>query len=77
MEGKEPSPKQLSQLINRAKRDNVKVIFVQPQYATKEARAVARAIGGAVVPINPLPRDYLKNLEDMANDIERGLRGQR
>jgi len=76
IEGKEPSPKQLSELINRARRDKVKVIFVQPQYATKEARVVARAIGGAVVPINPLPRDYLKNLEDMANIIEKGLRGQ-
>jgi zinc transport system substrate-binding protein len=75
-EGKEPSPKQLSRLINKAKREGVRVIFVQPQYATKEARTVARAIGGAVVPINPLPRDYLKNLEDMANSIEKGLRRQ-
>ncbi|MBN2516706.1 MAG: zinc ABC transporter substrate-binding protein [Deltaproteobacteria bacterium] len=76
IEGKEPSPKQLARLINRAKRDNVKIVFVQPQYATKEARTVAKAIGGAVVPINPLPRDYLKNLEDMANIIEEGLRRQ-
>jgi zinc transport system substrate-binding protein len=74
--GKEPSPKQLSRLINKAKKEGVRVIFVQPQYATKEARTVARAIGGAVVPINPLPRDYLKNLEDMANSIEKGLRRQ-
>lgn len=75
-EGKEPSPKQLSRLINKAKKEGVRVIFVQPQYATKEARTVARAIGGAVVPINPLPRDYLRNLEDMANIIEKGLRQQ-
>jgi zinc transport system substrate-binding protein len=77
IEGKEPSPKQLSRLINKAKREGIRVIFVQPQYATKEARTVARAISGAVVPINPLPRDYLKNLEDMANSIEKGLRRQR
>jgi zinc transport system substrate-binding protein len=76
IEGKEPSPKQLSRLINMAKKEEVRVIFVQPQYATKEARTVARAIGGVVVPINPLPRNYLKNLEDMANIIEKGLRRQ-
>jgi zinc transport system substrate-binding protein len=76
IEGKEPSPKQLSRLINMAKKEEVRVIFVQPQYATKEARTVARAIGGVVVPINPLPWDYLKNLEDMANIIEKGLRRQ-
>jgi len=77
IEGKEPSPKQLSRLINKAKKEGVRVIFVQPQYATKEARTVARAIGGAVVPINPLPRDYLKNLEDMANIIEKALKQQK
>jgi zinc transport system substrate-binding protein len=76
IEGKEPSPKQLSRLINMAKKEEVRVIFVQPQYATKEARTVARAIGGVVVPINPLPWNYLKNLEDMANIIEKGLRRQ-
>jgi len=73
IEGKEPSPRQLSELIKKAKKDAVKVIFVQPQFAKKNAETVARAIGGAVVPINPLAKDYLRNLKEMAVTIKRAL----
>ena len=73
MEGKEPSPKQLSRLIDRAKKDGVRVLFVQPQYAKGNAEAIAKAIGGAVVPMNPLPRDYLKSLTEMADELKKAL----
>lgn len=71
--GKEPSAKQLADLIERAKREKVRVIFVQPQYAKKDAETIAKAIDGAVVPINPLPRDYLTSLEEMAQTLKDGL----
>jgi zinc transport system substrate-binding protein len=76
IEGKEPSPKQLSHLINKARSEEVKVIFVQPQYAKKDAETIAREIGGAVVPMNPLPRDYLVNLQKMADLLRMGLMGK-
>ena len=47
IEGKEPTAKQLAELIARAKADHVKVIFVQPQFSRKSAEAIAQAIGGA------------------------------
>ncbi len=75
IEGKSPSPKQLSSLINRAREDRVRVIFVQPQYSKKHAETIARAIGGAVVPMNPLPGDYLKSMEAMAHALRKGLQG--
>ncbi len=74
IEGKEPSARQLAALIGRARGEGVKVIFVQPQFATRSAEAVAQAIGGAVVPMDDLPRHYLKNLEDMADKIRAALR---
>jgi len=73
VEGKEPSARQLATLIDQAKEDSVKVIFVQPQFSAKSAEAVAEAIGGVIVPIDPLARDYLRNLEDIAEKIARGL----
>jgi zinc transport system substrate-binding protein len=71
--GSEPSARELAVLIRRAREDGVRVIFVQPQFATKSAEAVAREIGGAVVPIDPLAYDYLKNLRDMAGRIQSAL----
>jgi zinc transport system substrate-binding protein len=73
IEGKEPGARQLAELIDQAKEDSVKVIFVQPQFSARSAEAVAEAIKGVVVPIDPLARDYLKNLEDIAEKIMRGL----
>lgn len=65
-EGKEPSGRQLARLIDRAKAAGVRVIFVQPQFSDKSARAVADAVGAAVVKMDPLALDYLDNLERMA-----------
>ena len=65
--------RQLARLIERAKAANVKVIFVQPQFSEKSAEAVAEAIGGVVIPMDPLARDYLANLRKMAREV-RGLR---
>lgn len=74
IEGKEPTPRQLAGLIQRAKEEGVKVIFVQPQYARKNAEIIAGEIGGAVMPINPLPEDYLGNLERIAEVLEAALK---
>lgn len=73
VEGKQPSARQLSDLINRAREDKVKIIFVQPQYSKKNAQTIAREISGAVVPINPLPEDYLEELRMMASVIKNAL----
>jgi len=73
MEGKEPGAKELASLINQAIEDSVKVIFVQPQFSARSTEAVAEAIGGVVVLIDPLAKDYLQNLEDIAEKIVRVL----
>ncbi len=74
IEGKEPTPAQLQKIIDEAKNDNVKVIFVQAQFSTKSAESVAQEIGGAVVQIDPLAKDYFANLETMAETIVTSLK---
>ena len=73
VEGKSPSPRQLAALIGQARKEGVRVIFVQPQFDPKSAVTVARAIGGAVVSMDPLAEDILKNLEEMADKTADGL----
>ncbi len=74
--GKEPSAKQLAGLIEKAKKEGVKVIFVQPQFASASAEAVASAIGARIETLDPLAKDYVKNLEDMARRIASAIGGQ-
>lgn len=71
--GKQPAAKSLAQLIDRAKKEKIRVIFVEPQFPKASARAVAQAIGGAVVPLDPLAPDYLANMLGMADTVARAL----
>ena len=71
--GKSPTLKHVEALIQRARADGVKVIFVQPQFSSKTAETIARQIGGAVVPMDPLARDYPAGLERMAASIRQAL----
>ena len=73
VEGKRPSPRQLAALIGQARKEGVKVIFVQPQFDPKSAVTVAKAIGGAVVSMDPLAENILKNLEEMAEKTAVGF----
>lgn len=75
IEGKEPTARQLAGLIEKAKRDSIGVIFVQPQFSTKSAEAIADVTGGEVVEVDALERDYLNNLEKIALRLAEGFKG--
>ena len=61
--GKEPTQKELTALVELAKKEKAKAVFVQAQFSQSAAQAVAKAVGAAVVPIDPLASDWLANLE--------------
>ncbi len=65
--GKEPTARQMAGLIAEAKKDNIKVIFISPQFSSKSARVIADEIGGKVRVIDPMSRDYLRNLTHLAD----------
>ena len=73
IEGKEPSPRQVIDLIDKAKAAGVRVIFVQPQFASGSAEAIAREIGGVVIPLDPLGRDYVTSMSEMADKLVEAL----
>jgi zinc transport system substrate-binding protein len=70
IEGKEPSPKELFNLISKAKRLGVKVVFVEPQFSEKSTQALADAIHGSVIAINPLSENILDNFQVIAQKIK-------
>lgn len=74
LEGKEPGPRRLAAIVDQAKAEGIRVIFVQPQFNPASAKALARAIHGAVVPLDPLARDYPANLAAMAEAIARDIK---
>jgi len=69
VEGKPPTPRQVFGLISQARRDRVRIIFLQPQFNQQVAASIAQAIGGAVVTMDSLARDVVANLKDVAREI--------
>lgn len=67
--GKEPTAKDLSNLIEEAKKDRATAIFVQAQFPVAAARTVAKAVGAEVVSLDPLARDWLANIRLMGSAI--------
>lgn len=73
-EGKGPTAKELAAVIEEAKRAGIKVIFVQKQFSARSAETVANAIGGRVIQIDPLARDYLNNMRKIAQTFAEVLK---
>ena len=73
IEGKNPKPAQLQELIEHAKENGIKVIFVQPQFSSKSAKLVAKEIGGRVVVADPLAQDWPGNLRQVVREIKGAL----
>jgi zinc transport system substrate-binding protein len=73
VEGKEPGPRTLARIIDKAKAEGVRVVFVQKQFGRTTAEAVARAVGGEVVVVDPLAEDFMVGTRAMATALARAL----
>jgi zinc transport system substrate-binding protein len=71
--GRSPTPRQLADLIKRARAANTRVVFVHPQFDPKSAEAVAAALGGVTAPLDPLAADGPANLRRMGAAIRDAL----
>lgn len=67
--GHSPGPRQLNTLIERARSEKVRIIFVQPQFDSKGAEAVAKAIDGVVIDLDPLAYDVPGNFMRIAEAL--------
>jgi zinc transport system substrate-binding protein len=70
-EGKNPSPSHLKELIDIAKAEGVKVVFIQQEFDTKNAKTVADAIGARMVPVNLLSYDWSDEMIKIAEALAR------
>jgi zinc transport system substrate-binding protein len=52
--GREPSPKELTAIVETARRIGARAIFAEPQFSPKAAEAIARESGARVLVLDPL-----------------------
>ena len=70
-DGKEPTPKQLKQLIKKADDEKVKVIFIQREFDTKQAETIAKELGITLIEIAPLSYDWEKEMIHIGKSLTR------
>ncbi|MEN8808364.1 MAG: zinc ABC transporter substrate-binding protein [Desulfobacterales bacterium] len=74
IEGKSPKPAQIMELIEHARENNIRIIFVQPQFSSKSAELIAREIGGEVALVDALAENWSENLREVAGKFEAALK---
>lgn len=72
-EGKSPTLKQLNEIVALAKQHQIKMIFITPEYAPKEAEVIAKAIRGKTQLIDPLSEAWIDNMKQIAFAIFKSL----
>ena len=68
-DGKEPSLRQTTALIEKAKEHGVKAILRQPQYSEDKVRAIANDTGAEIITTDPLSEDILSEIERVTEII--------
>lgn len=74
IDGKEPSAKQMQELIKIARKRDIKIIFVQKQFNQGEARTLEKEINGIVVPIDPLDYNWSSQIVEIAGLLNKALK---
>ncbi|MDR1566292.1 MAG: zinc ABC transporter substrate-binding protein [Treponema sp.] len=75
--GKEPAPRKLGELIEKARKEKVRVIFVQAQFPAESARTAAAAAGAELVSLDPLAPDWLANIRIIGAALKAAAPGGR
>lgn len=65
--GKEPTPKQLAKVVNLARDENLRIIYIQSEFDVEHARVFAEEIDGEIIQIWPLNPAWEDNLMEMTN----------
>ena len=69
LDGKEPSPKHMKNIVDQAREQNIRVIFIQKEFDVENALQLSREIGGEVMTIDPLDYNWEKQMLDITEKI--------
>jgi zinc transport system substrate-binding protein len=63
--GKEPTPHRMAALVDFAKKENIRVIYIQSDLDRSQARVFAEEIDGKIVEMWPLNPEWFDNLQEI------------
>jgi zinc transport system substrate-binding protein len=71
--GKEIGARSLLSIINLARKEGIKTLFVIEQYKTPVIEKLAEELGARLINIDPLAEDYINNMSVLSTNISNSL----
>lgn len=71
IEGKDPTPHQLTKLLQDSKKMKFRTIFIQMQYNNKAAKLIAETLGACLVTLDPYSEEYFASMLEIAHAFAR------
>lgn len=72
-EGKSPSTAHMKKMVDLAKTEKINTIFIQTQFETAKAEAIAKEIGADVVVVDNLAEDWLAEMYSLTKKMKTAL----
>lgn len=72
-EGKEPNPTHLKNLIDKARKKEISIVFIQKQFDIQNAEAIARSTNSKIIPIDPLNENWLEEMNHLLQVFKENL----
>jgi zinc transport system substrate-binding protein len=71
--GKEPKARDVQSLIEFSQKNQIRMIFIQPQFSVRQAEIIAKETGAVLVKADPLAENWPENLKTVASAIRQAL----
>ena len=68
-EGKDPTPYQLTTILNKARSAGIQRVYVQPQYSSKGARLFAKELKAEVITLDPYAENFIQSMEEIGGQF--------
>ena len=62
----EPSPQRIAMMVDIAKKNNITIVYSEPQYDPKFMQSIASQINGQVLTVSDLDEHYIQNMNNVA-----------
>lgn len=69
-EGKEPSAAYMKGLVDRAKSENIKTVFIQKEFDQDRAKQLSKELDARLIQIDPLAEDWVGMMEELVGTFE-------
>jgi zinc transport system substrate-binding protein len=73
LEGKEPSPAHMKEVIDLARDKDIKLIFVQQEFDKRNAQLISEEIGANIVTIDPLSENWARETKFICDQLKKSF----